>query len=134
MSEYVHPEVLVTTDWVHANLGKPGVGLVEVDVAEADLGHPELLQYEQQKYDRDEPCDEDPEEGPKQRVDAVGARLHGHTGLDVVAGAVPMVDGILAVDKRRHGNECNQHNAMANKEVTRWKPEYFSGQAAGVER
>jgi len=41
MSEYAHPEVLVTTDWVHANLGKPGVSLVEVDVDTQayDAGH-----------------------------------------------------------------------------------------------
>ncbi len=32
MSGYAHPEVLVETDWVLANLGKPGVKLVEVDV------------------------------------------------------------------------------------------------------
>ncbi len=32
MSKYAHPEVLVETDWVLANLGKPGIKLVEVDV------------------------------------------------------------------------------------------------------
>jgi hypothetical protein len=41
MSEYAHPEVLVTTDWVQANLGKSGVCLVEVDVDTQayDAGH-----------------------------------------------------------------------------------------------
>ena len=41
MSEYAHPEVLVTTDWVQANLGKSGVSLVEVDVDTQayDAGH-----------------------------------------------------------------------------------------------
>jgi thiosulfate/3-mercaptopyruvate sulfurtransferase len=32
MSDYVHPEVLVSTDWVKENLGKPGIKLVEIDV------------------------------------------------------------------------------------------------------
>jgi hypothetical protein len=32
MHGYAHPEVLVETDWVKANLGKPGVELVEIDV------------------------------------------------------------------------------------------------------
>jgi thiosulfate/3-mercaptopyruvate sulfurtransferase len=32
MSEYKHPEVLVTTDWVAQNLNTPGIRLVEVDV------------------------------------------------------------------------------------------------------
>lgn len=32
MSNYANPEVLVTTDWVKANLGKPGIKLVEIDV------------------------------------------------------------------------------------------------------
>jgi len=32
MSEYAHPEVLVTTDWVSRNLGRPGIKLIEVDV------------------------------------------------------------------------------------------------------
>src|SRR5437867_4710630 len=32
MSEYAHPEVLVSTDWVKENLGKPGIKLVEIDV------------------------------------------------------------------------------------------------------
>jgi thiosulfate/3-mercaptopyruvate sulfurtransferase len=32
MSDYVHPEVLVSTDWVKENLGKPGIKLVELDV------------------------------------------------------------------------------------------------------
>ena len=41
MSAYAHPEVLVTTDWVKANLGKPGIKLVEVDVDTKayDAGH-----------------------------------------------------------------------------------------------
>ena len=41
MSDYAHPEVLVTTDWVQANLGKSGVCLVEVDVDTQayDAGH-----------------------------------------------------------------------------------------------
>src|SRR5947209_5388827 len=32
MAAYVHPEVLVDTDWVKANLGKPGIKVVEIDV------------------------------------------------------------------------------------------------------
>jgi thiosulfate/3-mercaptopyruvate sulfurtransferase len=32
MNNYANPEVLVTTDWVKANLGKPGIKLVEIDV------------------------------------------------------------------------------------------------------
>ncbi len=32
MAKYAHPEVLVETDWVKANLGKPGIKLVEIDV------------------------------------------------------------------------------------------------------
>ncbi len=32
MAKYAHPEVLVETDWVMANIGKPGIKLVEIDV------------------------------------------------------------------------------------------------------
>ena len=32
MTNYANPEVLVETDWVKQNLGKPGVKLVEIDV------------------------------------------------------------------------------------------------------
>ena len=32
MSAYAQPEVLVSTDWVKQNLGKPGIRLVEIDV------------------------------------------------------------------------------------------------------
>ena len=41
MNRYAHPEVLVETDWVKANLGKPGIKIVEVDVDTAayDAGH-----------------------------------------------------------------------------------------------
>src|SRR5262245_5318406 len=41
MNNYAHPEVLVETDWVQANLGKPGVKLVEIDVDTRayDAGH-----------------------------------------------------------------------------------------------
>jgi thiosulfate/3-mercaptopyruvate sulfurtransferase len=41
MSSYAHPEVLVSTDWVKENLGKPGIKLVEVDVDTKayDAGH-----------------------------------------------------------------------------------------------
>ncbi|MCH8805915.1 MAG: sulfurtransferase [Planctomycetes bacterium] len=41
MSEYAHPEVLVDTDWVKKNLGKPGIRLVEIDVDTKgyDAGH-----------------------------------------------------------------------------------------------
>jgi thiosulfate/3-mercaptopyruvate sulfurtransferase len=40
-STYAHPEVLVSTDWVKQNLGKPGVKLVEIDVDTKayDAGH-----------------------------------------------------------------------------------------------
>ena len=31
MATYAHPETLVETDWVKANLGKPGIKLVEID-------------------------------------------------------------------------------------------------------
>jgi thiosulfate/3-mercaptopyruvate sulfurtransferase len=41
MNSYAHPEVLVETDWVKANLGKPGIKLVEIDVDTSayDAGH-----------------------------------------------------------------------------------------------
>ena len=41
MANYAHPEVLVETDWVKANLGKPGIKLVEIDVDTKayDAGH-----------------------------------------------------------------------------------------------
>ena len=41
MANYAHPEVLVTTDWVKENLGKPGIKLVEIDVDTKayDAGH-----------------------------------------------------------------------------------------------
>jgi thiosulfate/3-mercaptopyruvate sulfurtransferase len=41
MTSYAHAEVLVETDWVKANLGKPGVKLVEIDVDTKayDAGH-----------------------------------------------------------------------------------------------
>jgi thiosulfate/3-mercaptopyruvate sulfurtransferase len=41
MNSYAHPEVLVETDWVKANLGKPGIKLVEIDVDTRayDTGH-----------------------------------------------------------------------------------------------
>ncbi len=32
MSEYAHPEVLVSTDWVNEHLGDPGIKLIEIDV------------------------------------------------------------------------------------------------------
>src|SRR2546421_6265738 len=41
MAKYANPEVLVETDWVLANLGKPGIKLVEIDVDTKayDAGH-----------------------------------------------------------------------------------------------
>ena len=41
MSDYKHPEVLVSTDWVTKNLNSPNVRLVEVDVDTTayDQGH-----------------------------------------------------------------------------------------------
>jgi thiosulfate/3-mercaptopyruvate sulfurtransferase len=41
MSGYARPEVLVETDWVKANLGQPGIKLVEIDVDTNayDAGH-----------------------------------------------------------------------------------------------
>jgi len=41
MADYAHPEVLVTTDWVKDNLGKPGIKVVEIDVDTKayDAGH-----------------------------------------------------------------------------------------------
>src|SRR5438270_5105413 len=41
MARYATPEVLVDTDWVNANLGKPGIKLVEIDVdtKSYDAGH-----------------------------------------------------------------------------------------------
>ena len=41
MPNYAHPEVLVSTDWVKENLGKPGIKLVEIDVDTKayDAGH-----------------------------------------------------------------------------------------------
>jgi thiosulfate/3-mercaptopyruvate sulfurtransferase len=41
MNGYAHPEVLVETDWVKANLGKPGIKVIEIDVDTKayDTGH-----------------------------------------------------------------------------------------------
>lgn len=41
MANYAHPEVLVSTDWVQQNLGKPNIKLVEIDVDTKayDAGH-----------------------------------------------------------------------------------------------
>jgi thiosulfate/3-mercaptopyruvate sulfurtransferase len=41
MANYAQPEVLVSTDWVKDNLGKPGIKLVEIDVDTKayDAGH-----------------------------------------------------------------------------------------------
>jgi thiosulfate/3-mercaptopyruvate sulfurtransferase len=41
MAKYAHPETLVDTNWVKANLGKPGIKLVEIDVDTKayDAGH-----------------------------------------------------------------------------------------------
>jgi thiosulfate/3-mercaptopyruvate sulfurtransferase len=41
MANYSNPEVLVSTDWVKDNLGKPGIKLVEIDVDTKayDAGH-----------------------------------------------------------------------------------------------
>ena len=41
MNSYAHPEVLVETDWVKANLSQPGIKLVEIDVDTTayDTGH-----------------------------------------------------------------------------------------------
>lgn len=41
MSTYAHPEVLVDTAWAKANIGKPGIKFVEVDVDSKayDVGH-----------------------------------------------------------------------------------------------
>jgi thiosulfate/3-mercaptopyruvate sulfurtransferase len=41
MNGYAHPEVLVETDWVNANLGKTSIKLVEIDVDTTayDAGH-----------------------------------------------------------------------------------------------
>jgi len=41
MSGYAHPEVLVSTQWVHDHLGHPGIHLIEVDVdtKQYDAGH-----------------------------------------------------------------------------------------------
>jgi thiosulfate/3-mercaptopyruvate sulfurtransferase len=41
MANYTHPEVLVETNWVKENLGKPGIKIVEIDVDTKayDAGH-----------------------------------------------------------------------------------------------
>ena len=41
MTEYAHPEVLVTTDWVAGHLNDPNLRLIEVDVDTSayDQGH-----------------------------------------------------------------------------------------------
>jgi thiosulfate/3-mercaptopyruvate sulfurtransferase len=41
MASYAHPEVLVSTEWVNNNLGKPNIKLVEIDVDTKayDAGH-----------------------------------------------------------------------------------------------
>src|ERR671936_1500345 len=40
-TSYAHPEVLVETNWVSENLGKPGIKLIEIDVDTKayDAGH-----------------------------------------------------------------------------------------------
>ena len=41
MARYANPEVLVETNWVKDNLGKPGIKLIEIDVDTKayDAGH-----------------------------------------------------------------------------------------------
>ena len=40
MAEYAHPELLVSTDWVAENLGKPGIKLIEGELAQpGDVEH-----------------------------------------------------------------------------------------------
>ena len=41
LADYAHPERLVTTDWLYANLGRPGLAIVESDedVLLYDVGH-----------------------------------------------------------------------------------------------
>src|SRR5688572_19073312 len=39
-------------------------------------------------------------------------------GLDVLVSAVPMVNGVLAVDERRDGNERNDDETVANKKIS----------------
>ncbi len=41
MADFAHPEVLVSTDWVKENMGKPGIKIVEIDVDTKayDAGH-----------------------------------------------------------------------------------------------
>src|SRR5688572_33501735 len=59
MSEYAHPEVLVSTDWVKANLGKPGIKLVEIDVDTKayDTGHiPGAIGFNWQTQLQDQVC------------------------------------------------------------------------------
>ena len=55
MADYVHPEMLVETDWVRDNLGKPGIKLVEIDVDTKayDAGHIAVAYREVVKTVRD---------------------------------------------------------------------------------
>jgi len=41
MARYSNPEVLVETNWVKENMGKPGIKLIEIDVDTKayDAGH-----------------------------------------------------------------------------------------------
>ena len=41
MADYTNPEVLVSTDWVQDNIGKPGIKIVESneDILLYDIGH-----------------------------------------------------------------------------------------------
>lgn len=57
MAEYAHPELLVDTNWVKANTGKPGVKLVEIDVDTTAYaaGHiPDAIGFNWQKQLQDQ--------------------------------------------------------------------------------
>ncbi|HYE31299.1 MAG TPA: sulfurtransferase [Methylomirabilota bacterium] len=59
MATYAHPETLVETDWVKANLGKPGIKLVEIDVDTKayDAGHiPGAIGFNWQTQLQDQVC------------------------------------------------------------------------------
>ena len=59
MTNYAHPEILVETDWVKQNLGKPGIKLVEVDVDTQayDAGHiPGAVGFNWQSQLQDQVC------------------------------------------------------------------------------
>ena len=55
MARYANPEVLVESNWVKENLGKPGIKLIEIDVDTKAL-QPRIVCF-RQDYLRCRGCD-----------------------------------------------------------------------------